>query len=94
MTSPCTSCRPTLSLERWTPRSSSKDRSYVFEGKGVFSSISGDASAIRALQTNPVHLYQRPDASHLGVDPSGDVDAREWGHGACGALREEQVVVV
>ena len=44
------------------------DRSYVFEGKGVFSRIAGDASAIRALQTNPVHYYQRPDASHLGVD--------------------------
>jgi len=44
------------------------DRSYVFEGKGVFSRIAGDASAIRALQTNPVHYYQRPDAQHLGVD--------------------------
>ena len=46
------------------------DRSYVVEGKGVFSRIGGDASAIRALQTNPVHFYQRPDASHLGVDPN------------------------
>jgi hypothetical protein len=46
------------------------DRAYVFEGKGVFSSISGDPSAILALQTNPVHNYQRPDATHLGVDAS------------------------
>ena len=45
------------------------DRSYVIEGKGVFSRITGDAPAILALQTNPVHYYQRPDASHLGVDP-------------------------
>jgi hypothetical protein len=44
------------------------NRSYVVEGKGVFSRIAGDVSAIRALQTNPVHYYQRPDASHLGVD--------------------------
>ena len=26
--------------------------------------------ALLALQTNPVHYYQRPDASHLGVDPN------------------------
>jgi hypothetical protein len=45
------------------------NRSYVVEGKAVFSRITGDTSAIRALQTNPVHYYQRPDADHLGVDP-------------------------
>jgi hypothetical protein len=44
------------------------NRSYVVEAKGVFSRITGDASAITALQTNPVHYYQRPDADHLGVD--------------------------
>jgi hypothetical protein len=44
------------------------DRAYVIEGKGVFSQISGDPSAILALQTNPVHNYQRTDASHLSVD--------------------------
>ena len=44
------------------------DRAYVIEGKGVFSRISGDPSAILALQTNPVHNYQRTDASHLSVD--------------------------
>jgi hypothetical protein len=46
------------------------DRSYVVEGKVVVSHISGDAPAIRALQADPVHFYQRPDASHLGVDAS------------------------
>ena len=46
------------------------DRAYVVEGKGVFSQISGDRSAILALQTDPVHNYQRPDASHLSVDPN------------------------
>jgi hypothetical protein len=44
------------------------NRSYVVEAKGAFSRITGDSSAIRALQTNPVHYYQRPDAGHLGVD--------------------------
>jgi hypothetical protein len=43
-------------------------RSYVVEAKGVFSHITGGADAIRALQTSPVHYYQRPDADHLGVD--------------------------
>jgi hypothetical protein len=45
------------------------NRSFVIEGKGVFSRIAGDVAAIRALQTSPVHYYQRPDADHLGVDP-------------------------
>lgn len=44
------------------------DRSYVVEGRALFSRISGAAPAILALQTQPVHYYQRPDASHLGVD--------------------------
>ncbi|MEJ2503410.1 MAG: DUF5916 domain-containing protein [Gemmatimonadota bacterium] len=43
------------------------DRSYVVEGRAFFSRIAGDAGAIRALQTNPVHYFQRPDADHLGV---------------------------
>ena len=44
------------------------NRSYVVEGKGVFSRIAGDASAIRALETDPVHYYQRPDANRLGAN--------------------------
>jgi hypothetical protein len=43
-------------------------RSYVVEAKGVFSHVTGGVDAIRALQTNPVHYYQRPDADHLGVE--------------------------
>jgi hypothetical protein len=45
------------------------DRSWVLEANGVVSRVTGDPAAIRALQTNAVHYYQRPDASHLGVDP-------------------------
>ncbi len=44
----------------------------------------GSPEAIRALQTNPVHYYQRPDAEHLGVDAS----ARSLsGHGGVAPLR-------
>ena len=54
------------------------NRSYVVEGKGYFSRVSGDALAIRELQTNPVHYYQRPDADHLGVDASA-TSLSGWG---------------
>ena len=45
------------------------DRTWVLEASGVFSQVRGDRSAITALQTDPVHYYQRPDTDHLGVDP-------------------------
>ena len=44
------------------------NRAWVLDASGAFSVVSGDAAAIRAIQRNPVHYYQRPDASHLGVD--------------------------
>ena len=44
------------------------NRTWVLDAKGAFSRVSGDREAIRALQTNPVHYYQRPGADHLGVD--------------------------
>jgi Domain of unknown function (DUF5916)/Carbohydrate family 9 binding domain-like len=44
------------------------NRSWVLEGSGLFSHVSGDHEAIVALQTDPAHYYQRPDATHLGVD--------------------------
>ena len=46
------------------------DRAWVLEASGVVSRVTGDPAAILALQTNAVHYYQRPDASHLGVDPN------------------------
>jgi hypothetical protein len=44
------------------------DRAWGLAATGVFSHVTGDRQAIRALQTNPVHFYQRPDADHLGVE--------------------------
>ena len=46
------------------------NREWVLEATGVASRVTGDPAAILALQTNAVHYYQRPDASHLGVDPN------------------------
>jgi hypothetical protein len=47
-----------------------RNRTYVLEGSSIFSQVTGSQEAIRNLQTNPVHYYQRPDATHLGVDDS------------------------
>jgi Domain of unknown function (DUF5916)/Carbohydrate family 9 binding domain-like len=46
------------------------NRAWILEASGVLSHVRGDPAAILALQTNAVHYYQRPDASHLGVDPN------------------------
>jgi uncharacterized protein DUF5916/cellulose/xylan binding protein with CBM9 domain len=45
------------------------DRAWFVEASGVLSRVSGDRPAMQALQTNPVHDYQRVGATHLGVDP-------------------------
>ena len=54
------------------------NRAWMLDASGAFSLVSGDAAAIRALQRNAVHYYQRPDASHLGVD---DARTSLSGHG-------------
>jgi hypothetical protein len=46
------------------------DRAWVLDASAVFSRVEGDRAPIHALQTNAVHYYQRPDATHLGVDPN------------------------
>lgn len=45
------------------------NRRWLLEARGLFSRVSGEREAILALQTNPVHYYQRTDAGHLKVDP-------------------------
>lgn len=58
------------------------DRAWQLEARAIASRVTGDTQAIRALQTNPVHYFQRAGASHLGVDQ----DATSLGgHG--GSLR-------
>jgi hypothetical protein len=44
------------------------DRSWVLEANTLFSRVTGDPVAIRELETNAVHYYQRPGADHLGVN--------------------------
>ena len=43
------------------------NRSFVFAASGLLSRVGGTPESIRALETSPVHYYQRPDAPHLGV---------------------------
>jgi hypothetical protein len=40
----------------------------IFAGAGG-STVSGSPAAITAIQTAPAHYFQRPDATHIGVDP-------------------------
>lgn len=48
-----------------------KNRLYYVDMKGMLSSLHGSEMAIAALQSNPVHYYQRKSsADYLGVDPS------------------------
>jgi hypothetical protein len=44
------------------------DRFWVLDAKVVGSHVAGEREAIQALQSSPVHYYQRPDATHLGID--------------------------
>ncbi len=53
-------------------------RAFMLEARVVGSQVSGDREAIQALQTSPVHFYQRSGASHLGGDPNATSLA---GHG-------------
>jgi len=46
------------------------DRSYFLKLQGLGSHVEGSPAAIQALVLDPVHNYQRPDATHLGV-PDG-----------------------
>ncbi len=54
------------------------NRAWMLEARGVVSQVSGEPEAIHALQTNPVHYYQRPGATHLGVDTNA---TSLFGHG-------------
>ncbi len=45
-------------------------RTYSIAAKLVVSDVRGSTDAIQSLETNAVHYYQRPDATHLGLDPN------------------------
>ncbi len=48
-----------------------KNREYFIDFKGMFSYIQGKAPAMKALQQNALHYFQRPDAqNYLKVDTS------------------------
>lgn len=47
-----------------------KDRRFSVTGYWAGSTVRGSAEAIDDLQTNAVHYFQRPDATHLSYDPT------------------------
>jgi hypothetical protein len=46
-----------------------KNKTYIFSVKTLFSHVRGSKEAILETQESPVHYFQRPDATHLSVDP-------------------------
>lgn len=48
------------------------DRTWSLNARVTASEVSGSAEAMRELMENPVHNYQRPDASHLDLDDDAD----------------------
>jgi hypothetical protein len=47
-----------------------RNKSWVFEGSMVGSRVSGSAEAITLTQKSSSRYYQRPDASHVELDPT------------------------
>ncbi len=46
------------------------DGQYEFGGHAGFSTVQGDSSAILSIQRSSARYFQRPDASHVEVDPT------------------------
>ncbi len=66
-----------------------KDKTYSIGIKAFFSHVSGEAEALLRTQTSSVRYFQRPDATHLSVDPTrkslsghgGTIEFAKIGHG-------------
>lgn len=54
-------------LDGWTFLD--RDRTWVIAGWAGASRVAGTVERMTALQQSSVHYFQRPDATHLGVDP-------------------------
>ena len=59
-----------------------KDREWVVNGWAGLTNITGSKEAVTSIQHNSRHYFQRPDATHLGVDTSATsllgTGARLW----------------
>ena len=51
-------------------RRSWKNKTYYFSANSLFSTVHGDQEAIQETQESSVHYFQRPDATHVSVDPT------------------------
>ena len=66
----------TLAADGWT--FFDKDRNYVIGGWMGATRIDGTADQITRLQTSSMHYFQRPDATHVSLDP-GATSLSGWG---------------
>ncbi|MEO8360145.1 MAG: DUF5916 domain-containing protein [Vicinamibacteria bacterium] len=59
-------------VDGWTTigRGPSNERIWALNGRFAVSTISGTAARMSAVQRSSTHYFQRPDATHLGVDPN------------------------
>lgn len=55
-----------------------KNRTWTFTARGIFSQVNGTKEAIDNTQTAFEHLFQRPGANHVDVDPN---KTSLFGHG-------------
>ena len=70
-----------------------KNKKYFVDLKGFFSNINGDTTAIKVLQTSPVHYYQRSDADHIEYDPER-TSMSGWGGSLQGGKRSGKLRVI
>ena len=57
-----------LGVDGWTFLS--RDKKWVVTGWAGVTRVTGDAARIAALQRDPRHYFQQPDARHVRVDPN------------------------
>ena len=58
----------TLAVDGWTSLDKKKD--WVIGGWAGATRVGGSVEDIVALQNSPIHYFQRPDATHVEVDPT------------------------
>ena len=57
-------------VDGWTSFGNANEKVWALTGRMSFSSVSGSRARMLALQRGSQHYYQRPDATHVEVDPN------------------------
>ena len=57
-------------IDGWTSFGTEKEKVWALTGRFSFTNIAGDPARILAVQRGSQHYYQRPDATHVKINPS------------------------